>query len=1083
MASISAVQAVTLAADAIHLASRPPPTAPTGYYDWQVSSDPDASRQGHAAISNLISDAETLKAKGAFAPDPEELTAFQDIIAHPHSVDDRKGAFGDGLGILARLDPYTDLAKELNNTVMGVMYGTNPHPPASYIGPANSFRQADGGGNSLQDYNMGRAGTPYARSVQGKAGLPRTSLPDPGLIFDTLLKRNGQENHPAGVSSLIFAFAAIVTHSLFRTDQNNIHINNASSYLDLSPLYGDNQAAQDKVRDKAAGRGLLYPDTFSEERLTFLVPATSALLVIFSRNHNYVAEKILKINERKRWSDPPPSDPAKLAAQDEEIFQTAKLINCGHFISAILGDYVAGFLGNGEGCNWNMSPFDLIDEEVLKVDRGRGNHVSVEFSILYRWHATVAQDDEQWINDTFNQVFNGKPFDQLSVADLPVIAEVFTDVPPNPAQRTFGGLQRGPDGKFSDDDLAKVLQQATVRPASAYRARGTPAALRLVEILGIQQAREWGLCTMNEFRAFLGLKKFESFTDWNPDPKIAKAAERLYGHIDNLELYTGLQAESVMPQQVGSHFGFGYTVTRAVLGDAISLIRGDRFYTSDFTPANLTNWGYYDCQRDMNNGAGGSQIPKLLMRALPRHYSWNSVYSLYPFFTPSKMKDSLTRQGLQDKYTFDPPTTIPVAKVFNTFTGIKTIFNDSTKFKVIYEKFGYGSILMFDDISQHTTDRAMIMHAVFPDTSSIADYAAFFAATVKKKISETVWSYDNVPGNYIDIVKGVIYPTVAHIAAEKFTGVPLKTKDNPRGLYTELEMFDMLATLFMMTFLAFDAPEINFALHASALQAGTVLGALATKSLLEATPPSHSSFSGLLAEAASFVHPVSDKPWYGFFNRLAATGRAQDQIIGNVLGIAVGASVNHAHATVNAIDFYLDDERKSERDNIVQLVQHNSSANDALLLGYVNEAMRLRPQFEGLWREATVDATVDQGPGLPAMQVKKGDRLRASFRNAHLNSLDFPNPTAVDPRRPPLPFDNINGTGFHGCPGVNYAQKAMVEVFKVVFSLKNLRRASGDAGTLRRFNEIVHETESDVFVQRNGTTSPWPGSMYLVFDA
>ena len=46
------------------------------------------------------------------------------------------------------------------------------------------------------------------------------------------------------------------------------------------------QAAQDKVRDKAKGRGLLYPDTFSEERLLFLPPATSVLLVLFSRNHN-----------------------------------------------------------------------------------------------------------------------------------------------------------------------------------------------------------------------------------------------------------------------------------------------------------------------------------------------------------------------------------------------------------------------------------------------------------------------------------------------------------------------------------------------------------------------------------------------------------------------------------------------------------------------------------------------------------------------------------------------------------------------------------------------------------------------------
>jgi hypothetical protein len=45
--------------------------------------------------------------------------------------------------------------------------------------------------------------------------------------------------------------------------------------------------------------------------------------------------------------------------------------------------------------------------------------------------------------------------------------------------------------------------------------------LRVVEILGIMQARQWGVCTMNEFRHFLGLKRFESFEEWNPDPEIA----------------------------------------------------------------------------------------------------------------------------------------------------------------------------------------------------------------------------------------------------------------------------------------------------------------------------------------------------------------------------------------------------------------------------------------------------------------------------------------------------------------------------------------------------------------------------------
>lgn len=63
-------------------------------------------------------------------------------------------------------------------------------------------------------------------------------------------------------------------------------INNTSSYLDLSILYGINQAQQDTVRNKDSGRGYLYPDCFAEDRLVLVPPASTALLVILSRNHN-----------------------------------------------------------------------------------------------------------------------------------------------------------------------------------------------------------------------------------------------------------------------------------------------------------------------------------------------------------------------------------------------------------------------------------------------------------------------------------------------------------------------------------------------------------------------------------------------------------------------------------------------------------------------------------------------------------------------------------------------------------------------------------------------------------------------------
>ena len=105
--------------------------------------------------------------------------------------------------------------------------------------------------------------------------------------------------------------------------------------------------------------------------------------------------------------------------------------------------------------------------------------------------------------------------------------------------------------------------------------------LRVIEIMGIRQARQWGVCTMNEFRQFLGLKTFDDFEDWNPDPAIAvcafakrierlssyiqSAARRLYGHVDNLELYAGLQCEQTMPLSPGLRFASGYTVSFVVV--------------------------------------------------------------------------------------------------------------------------------------------------------------------------------------------------------------------------------------------------------------------------------------------------------------------------------------------------------------------------------------------------------------------------------------------------------------------------------------------------------------------------------------
>jgi linoleate 10R-lipoxygenase len=194
------------------------------------------------------------------------------------------------------------------------------------MGPTYQFRTADGFGNSQLAPTMGQSFTPYSRSCSTTRSVPPIELPDAGLVFDALIRRDKVNSlFLTSLSSLainirakplvrapscwtkwivlqlcraywIQAFLIIsltgtslcssliqttVIHSVFRTSRNDWNINETSSYADLGLLYGNNQAQQDKVRNKD-GRGRLLPDVFSETRLFSLPPGVSAVSAIWS---------------------------------------------------------------------------------------------------------------------------------------------------------------------------------------------------------------------------------------------------------------------------------------------------------------------------------------------------------------------------------------------------------------------------------------------------------------------------------------------------------------------------------------------------------------------------------------------------------------------------------------------------------------------------------------------------------------------------------------------------------------------------------------------------------------------------------
>jgi len=106
---------------------------------------------------------------------------------------------------------------------------------------------------------------------------------------------------------------------------------------------------------------------------------------------------------------------------------------------------------------------------------------------------------------------------------------------------------------------------------------GVPVILRAVEILGIEQSRTWKTGTLNEFRSFVGLDKHTDFEKMvPPNSGLGIRVKQFYRDPDNVELYPGVIFEKNNP---APGISAPETIGTAILSDAVSLVRGDRFYT------------------------------------------------------------------------------------------------------------------------------------------------------------------------------------------------------------------------------------------------------------------------------------------------------------------------------------------------------------------------------------------------------------------------------------------------------------------------------------------------------------------------
>ncbi|EXJ92051.1 hypothetical protein A1O3_00601 [Capronia epimyces CBS 606.96] len=979
-------------------------------------------------------------------------------------VDDRQYQMEKILQLAASLPVGSQALDSLTAQFIKLLWGTLEHPPLSYQGDEYKYRTADGSNNNIMYPHLGKAGSSYARTVTPQTLKPGV-LPDPGVIFDAVFARGDTaREHPNKLSSMLFYLATIIIHDCFHTDERDYSTVKTSSYLDLAPLYGSSEEAQSKIR--TFKDGLLKPDTFAENRILGFPPGVCAIVVCFNRFHNYVALQLKEINEGGRFKIPTDENDVKgIAKLDNDLFQTARLVTCGLYVNIILTDYVRTILNlNRSNSTWTLDPRknfgDVFDD--TGVPSGVGNQVSVEFNLVYRWHSAISVKDEQWTNALYQSLFPGKDVSTVTETELfQALRKWLSKIDPDPSKWELdaGKYKRTERGTFRDEDLINILSDATEDVACAFGPRNVPVVMKLIETLGMKQARAWNVATLNEFRKFFKLAPHQDFSDITKDKDVARSLKALYQHPDYVELYPGLVAEDAKdPLEPGSGLCPGYSISRTILADAVALTRGDRFYTVDYTPANLTNWGWSAVRSDPDVAQGGC-FYKLLMRALPFYYRGNSVYAMYPFTVPEENRKILKKLGKDEEYNFDRPSYVGVPTSVRSWQAVTQVLKDQGSFSVPWgphtEYLTHHDYMLSGDSVANATQRREVEHALYCPVNGLEQVRQFYEDVTTQLV---VARSERLRGEWyqLDACRDVGNPSHAIFVARLFH-LPLKKHGdlNPVGVEVD-QLYLALSVLFAYVFLDGDTAS-SFKLRASAKTATEQLAKL-VKTVCEAVQVGSSLHIGDLFPTGAAGQLLAD---YGthFLKRLLEGGKKVDDIVWAIIPTAAAAVATQAQHFTQMLDVYLTDEYYNAHwPEIQRCAWSNDPADFEKLKGYALEANRLAPAAFGLLRKANTDTVIDDNG--TQVKVKAGDMVYTDFITAGLDEKVFPDPKTIDPTRDRALYIH-HGYGPHACLGRPIVEVAMASQLKVLAKLKNLRRAPGPQGELKRTIPAPNPTSSD----------------------
>ncbi|XP_041826628.1 phosducin-like protein [Melanotaenia boesemani] len=360
---------------------------------------------------------------------------------------------------------------------------------------------------------------PTLLGVKGKSGLP-----DPEVLVEKLLKRRTFRPDPQGTNLMFAFFAQHFTHQFFKTyNRMGVGYTKALGHgVDAGHIYGDDLQRQHTLRLFKDGKlkyqlidgemhlpsvadvpvkmsyppGVPVEDQMAIGQEVFgLLPGLGLYATLWLREHNRVCD-ILKA-EHPVWDD-------------EQLFQTARLIIIGETIRIVIEEYVQHL--SGYMLKLKFDPTLLFNSPFQY-----GNRIALEFSQLYHWHPLMP--------DSFH--ING---DELQYSQFLFNTSVLKHY----------GVEKLVDA-FSRQVAGQIGGGLNIN-----------ALITNVAVRTIQESRELRIQPFNQYRKRFNLEPYTSFRQFSDNEEIASTLEELYGDIDALEFYPGLMLEKTRP---GAIFG------------------------------------------------------------------------------------------------------------------------------------------------------------------------------------------------------------------------------------------------------------------------------------------------------------------------------------------------------------------------------------------------------------------------------------------------------------------------------------------------------------------------------------------------